>query len=135
MRQAAVWGVLVLLGFGAAVYLSRRDPPPGLKAAARETAGDSTPAALTQGEALFERNCMACHGPEGGGSRQGPPLVHRIYAPGHHADEAFLLAVRRGVRAHHWRFGDMPPVPAVSPDEVKLVIAYVRGLQKKAGIF
>jgi hypothetical protein len=61
--------------------------------------------------------------------------VHRIYDPGHHADEAFLLAVRRGVRAHHWQFGDMPAVSAVSPDEVKLIIAYVRDLQKRAGIF
>ena len=131
MRQAAVWGLLLLVGFAAAVHLTRRDPPPGRK----EPATSAASAALAQGRALFERTCMACHGPEAAGSPQGPPLVHRIYEPGLHADEAFLLAVQRGVRAHHWRFGDMPPVPNVSPEEVKLITAYVRGLQKRAGIF
>jgi hypothetical protein len=39
------------------------------------------------------------------------------------------------VRAHHWQFGDMPPLPDVSPAEVKRITAYVRDLQKKAGLF
>lgn len=95
----------------------------------------STEADLAHGKALFDRSCMACHGPEGRGSQAGPGLVNEIYVPKHHADEAFLLAVQRGVRAHHWRFGDMPPVPNLSPDQVKLIIAYVRDLQKKEGLF
>ena len=56
------------------------------------------------GEALFNQKCAVCHGPRATGSPQGPPLVHRYYEPGHHSDMAFVLAVRRGVRAHHWRF-------------------------------
>ena len=66
------------------------------------------------GQALFEENCMTCHGRHATGSDQGPPLVHRIYEPNHHADISFRLAVRNGVRAHHWPFGNMAPVEGVS---------------------
>ena len=82
------------------------------------------------GAALFERNCARCHGRSAAGGPGGPPLVHRIYEPGHHADAAFHLAVRQGVRAHHWRFGNMPPIPGVTEAEVNQIIAYVRALQK-----
>ncbi|MGH7317985.1 MAG: c-type cytochrome, partial [Candidatus Rokuibacteriota bacterium] len=63
-----------------------------------------------------------------------PPLVHRIYRAAHHADVAFELAVRRGVRAHHWRFGDMPPEPAVARVEIVQITRYVRELQRANGI-
>jgi hypothetical protein len=60
--------------------------------------------------------------------------VNRVYAPNHHADFAFLLAVEQGVRAHHWGFGDMPPVPGVSREEAMEITAYVRWLQREVGI-
>ena len=87
------------------------------------------------GAALFERNCMACHGRHASGSDQGPPLVHRIYEPNHHGDASFRLAVRRGVRSHHWQFGDMQPVDGVSDDDVVKITRYVRELQKANGIY
>jgi mono/diheme cytochrome c family protein len=90
---------------------------------------------LAAGEAVFEQHCVACHGPAATGTEVGPPLVHRVYEPGHHSDYAFVLAIRQGVRAHHWRFGDMPPVPGLAPEQERLVIAYVRHLQREAGIF
>ena len=68
------------------------------------------------------------------GSDKGPPLVHKIYEPSHHGEESFYLAVRQGVRSHHWPFGDMPPVDGLSDDEVGRIIAYVRELQRAAGI-
>lgn len=86
------------------------------------------------GEALFDANCAPCHGGRGVGTGQGPPLVHRIYEVGHHADAAFYRAVAIGVRAHHWRFGDMPPVPGLAPDEVMAIVRYVRWLQQVSGI-
>jgi len=52
------------------------------------------------GREAFDRLCAACHGAYAAGSAAGPPLVHRIYGPGHHADVAFVLAAQRGVRAH-----------------------------------
>ena len=66
---------------------------------------------------------------------EGPPLVHRYYEPNHHSDAAFHQAVRRGARQHHWRFGNMEPVPGVSPEEVGVIIRYVRNLQRKAGVY
>ena len=87
------------------------------------------------GKVLFDANCSACHGVNASGTNAGPPLVHRIYEPNHHADQAFLLAARQGVRAHHWPYGDMPPVPAVTDADVAMIVAYVRALQKANGIF
>jgi cytochrome c len=92
------------------------------------------PAELADGERRYNRNCRLCHGPLGTGAQAGPPLVHRIYEPSHHADDAFHLAVTRGVRAHHWRFGDMPPMPEMDSATIAGVTAYVRWLQRKAGI-
>lgn len=88
-----------------------------------------------QGEALFAANCSECHGLNAAGSSEGPPLVHKIYEPGHHADVSFLLAVRQGVRQHHWDFGNMDPVAGVSDQDVKNIVCYVRELQYANGIF
>ena len=87
------------------------------------------------GQALFERNCVGCHGPNAAGSERGPALVHRVYHPSHHGDVAFELAVRRGVRAHHWRFSDMPAQASVTVSEVAQITRYVRELQKANGIY
>lgn len=92
------------------------------------------PAELAAGEAAYEANCASCHGVRATGTAFGPPLVHIVYEPGHHADIAFHYAAERGVRAHHWGFGDMPAVPAVTRDDVTAIIAYVRFLQREAGI-
>jgi len=86
------------------------------------------------GSALFEENCRTCHGVNGSGTANGPPLIHKIYEPGHHSDESFHRAVRNGVQAHHWQYGDMPPVEHVQPKQVDLVIEYVRELQRANGI-
>jgi hypothetical protein len=61
--------------------------------------------------------------------------LHPYYVPSHHADEAFTLAVRSGVRAHHWRFGDMPPQPHVGEREIADIVAYVRWLQREVGLY
>ncbi|MBK7135941.1 MAG: cytochrome c [Rhodocyclales bacterium] len=86
------------------------------------------------GKALYEKNCASCHGPELQGTDKGPPFLHRVYEPSHHGDAAFQMAARNGVRAHHWKFGDMPPVPGIRPDDVAHITAYVRMQQRKAGI-
>jgi mono/diheme cytochrome c family protein len=86
------------------------------------------------GEALFNANCATCHGQRALGTDRGPPLVHIIYEPSHHADIAFVMAAERGVRAHHWSFGDMAPVSGVDRSDLAEVIAYVRFLQREVGI-
>ena len=90
--------------------------------------GELSEAALA-GEKLFIANCSMCHGARAGGTNQGPPLVHQIYEPGHHSNASFVIAVARGVRAHHWDYGNMPAVPSLEIDEIHQVICYVRELQ------
>jgi len=87
-----------------------------------------------RGEELFAANCASCHGSVGQGADTGPPLVHEIYEPGHHSDEAFQLAAARGAPAHHWGFGDMPPIGGLDRGEVADIIDHVRQLQREAGI-
>ncbi|NIR30833.1 MAG: cytochrome c [Gammaproteobacteria bacterium] len=98
----------------------------------------TVPASLSaqarSGQRAFDANCARCHGENGGGTDQGPPLVHDIYNPGHHADAAFYLAAQRGVFAHHWSFGDMPPQPNVTRKELDGIVRYVRELQQANGI-
>lgn len=88
-----------------------------------------------RGAELFGANCSECHGPTAGGTLQGPPLVHKIYEPGHHADFSFVRAVDVGSPQHHWSFGDMEPVEGLSPEDVNRIICYVRELQYANGIF
>ncbi len=71
----------------------------------------------------------------GRGTNMGPPLVHKIYEPSHHADFAFMRAAMQGVRAHHWKFGNMPKISDATPDDVTQIIPYVRWLQRQAGIY
>ena len=87
-----------------------------------------------QGKRLFERHCASCHGLDLKGSEAGPPFLHPVYEPSHHDDASFQAAVRYGTRAHHWKFGDMRPVPGVSADDVAHITAYVRQQQQRAGI-
>ncbi len=86
------------------------------------------------GRELFEGRCIACHGKNATGTKNGPPLVHKIYEPNHHSDASFYRAVAQGTRAHHWPFGNMPPVTGVKKDEVAKIIGYVRELQRANGI-
>lgn len=88
------------------------------------------------GKRVFDARCAACHGENAAGrDGAGPPLVHGYYEPDHHADAAFALAVRNGVRAHHWRFGNMPPVDGVMAEDLAAIVRYVRELQAENGIF
>ena len=101
------------------------------------------------GQLAFERSCIECHGKNAaggtgnqtysgaatpGGTGKGPPLIHPIYEPGHHPDTAFLRAAFQGVPAHHWNFGDMPPVDGITQREVELISTYVREVQRANGI-
>lgn len=87
-----------------------------------------------RGRTLFAAHCASCHGADLKGSDKGPAMLHKVYEPSHHGDVAFQLAVKNGVRAHHWQFGDMKPVPGVTPDDVAHITAFIRGEQRKVGI-
>lgn len=87
------------------------------------------------GKRAFEAKCAACHGENAAGQNGvAPPLVHKIYRPGHHSDQAFVIAAKNGVTSHHWDFGNMPPVKGLTDADVKYIARYVRELQKVNGI-
>ena len=92
-------------------------------------------AEAVMGKNLFDENCGVCHGENAAGQAEvAPPLIHKIYEPSHHGDESFQRAVAMGVRAHHWRFGNMPPVEGLDRSDVAKIVAYVRELQRANGI-
>jgi len=86
------------------------------------------------GKQKFDERCSSCHGLWGMGTKQGPPLMHSFYKPSHHADGAFYRAALKGVRAHHWKFGDMPRVQGIELKELDLIIPFIRWLQRENGI-
>lgn len=125
--------VIAVLLAGVAIPLSRWNA--SNSAGPIEVAVPERLSAVAQnGKILFAENCSECHGKTAGGTDQGPPLVHDIYNPGHHADYSFVLAAQNGVRAHHWRFGNMPPQPQVTEAQVMAIVRYVRELQEANGI-
>jgi mono/diheme cytochrome c family protein len=123
--QIGVW----LLGLCLLAACDSSEPP-------KPTAvvGGPVPAEFQTGETIFNANCAACHGKQATGTDHGPPLVHKVYEPNHHGDQAFQRAAANGVNAHHWQFGNMPKIDAVTPADVDQVVKYVRWLQRQAGI-
>lgn len=115
------------MGLGLLVACDSSEPKPA-------TGGGPVPAEFQVGETTFNATCAACHGKQAAGTDHGPPLVHKIYEPNHHGDQAFQLAAANGVRAHHWEFGNMPKVEGVTPGDVDQIVKYVRWLQRQAGI-
>jgi len=117
--------VVVVFGDGGS------DPDPN-------SAGDTgiavqDPTLVATGESLYQASCATCHGSDLRGTDVGPSHLSVVYEPNHHGDAAFLLAARNGVRQHHWRFGDMAPVPGLSDDDIAAIVAYVREQQRING--
>ena len=129
----AVWVIaaLVLAGCGTAANQSEEGAYEGnrLPDSAVELSATGQ-----EGKALFGMTCAACHGAGAVGTVLGPSLVHQLYEPGHHSDHAIRSAVQNGVPAHHWAFGDMPPVVGLSEAQVDKIICYIRELQLAEGI-
>ncbi len=91
------------------------------------------PALVEAGSELYEATCADCHGSDLRGTDKGPSHLSIVYEPDHHADGAFLFAVQRGSRAHHWSFGDMPPIEGLSPEDIEAIVAFVREIQRLEG--
>ncbi len=88
-----------------------------------------------RGQQYFRAACSACHGPNAGGlDGKAPPLVHRLYVPGHHGDMAIRMAAQRGVQSHHWRFGNMPVIEGLTDADLTDIIAFIRAVQQANGL-
>ena len=87
------------------------------------------------GQNKYLEMCSACHGEWGDGSDQGPPLMHAFYKPSHHGDPSFYRAALKGVQAHHWNFGDMPPVEGATSRDLDVIVPFIRWLQREKCIY
>jgi mono/diheme cytochrome c family protein len=109
-----------------------------LLAACTGSDGDGAPASApftgSDGATLYAQACASCHGLDLRGTNEGPPFLDAIYRPGHHADVSFHLAVRSGARAHHWSFGNMPPIEGLTDEQIAAIVEFVREQQRAAGI-
>jgi len=139
MKTRSLLIAAVILLAGAAAWNMSATPDQPAASAGAPLMKVSVPTlspSVEAGKAVFDANCAACHGANAAGKDgAGPPLVHKIYEPNHHGDMAFFLAARNGARAHHWPFGDMPPVEGISENDIGKVVSYVRELQRANGIF
>ncbi|MEP1200573.1 c-type cytochrome [Tateyamaria sp.] len=109
--------------------------PSGNTALAAVVLPDELSDRAKMGKSTFEAKCTVCHGNDAAGQAGvAPPLIHKIYEPSHHGDEAFQRAVSVGVRAHHWPSGDMPPVPELTRADVEMLVAYIREVQRANGV-
>ena len=131
MRKLLILSAVVAIGAGLAAWQTFSG---GKDGAHVDVAVSELSTAGRLGARVFEENCAACHGVNGAGTDQGPPLVHIIYEPSHHGDASFVAAVRVGVRQHHWKYGNMPRQPQITDRQIGQIIAYVRELQRANGI-
>ncbi len=69
------------------------------------------------------------------GATEADGLQIPFYKPSHHADGAFYNAALKGVRQHHWGFGDMPPVAGMTPKKMDSVVPYVRYYQQQKKLY
>jgi mono/diheme cytochrome c family protein len=128
---AILVSTVLVVGVGVIVWKAVRSPD---QASAVPVTVPELSAVAEAGRQTFDAECAACHGQNGAGTDNGPPLVHDIYNPGHHDDSTFFRAAKRGVRQHHWRFGNMAPLPHVSGAKIKAIVSYIRELQVANGI-
>jgi mono/diheme cytochrome c family protein len=126
MRARSSFGTLSVIAIFSAIGVACGNGDDG--------AASPTEAASTEeGKALYLTRCASCHGDDLRGTDQGPSHLSRVYEPNHHGDDAFRSAIANGSPQHHWNFGDMAPVPGLSPAEVDAIIAFVRETQETEG--
>ena len=106
----------------------------------RDGTGLNDRTVLVQYRLVQAKNCSGLTAPSvtgwmPAGTNQGPPLVDKTYHPGHHPDFSIRNAINKGVKQHHWFFGDMPPVAGVSPDDAEKIICHIRDTQLANGLF
>lgn len=115
---------LLLAAPGVAPAQSADSLPPGV-----------TKAMVAKGKSLFTGTglCLACHGMEGKGGI-GPDLTDQSWLHGDGSYEAIVKLITTGVTTEESKTGQiMPPKggSTISPEEVKIVAAYVWKLSRK----
>ena len=114
--------VLLVAAALAAGVLTAQQPP------AADTVTNpltNNPAAVNDGQQLFNATCQTCHGPAGVGdaSRGGPPLNTPGLKHGD-GDADLFRTIRNGVAGTQ-----MPPYKALRDEQVWQLVSYIRSLQ------
>lgn len=87
---------------------------------------DSYPAGI--GEAIYQRSCVACHGPDGIGAMPGIPDLTRVNGPLSKSDDRLIQSLVNGVETE----GAPLTMPAMRDEEgfkeqeAKMVLEYIR---------
>jgi cytochrome c oxidase cbb3-type subunit 3 len=115
---------LLLAAPGVALAQSADSLPPGV-----------TKEMVAKGKSIFTGTglCLACHGMEGKGGI-GPDLTDPTWLHGDGSYEAIVKLITTGVATEESKTGQiMPPKggSTISPEEVKIVAAYVWKLSRK----
>jgi len=48
---------------------------------------------------------------------------------------SFYRAALKGVKQHHWNFGDMPPVAGMTPGKMDRIVPYLRHYQRQKKLY
>ena len=115
------------------------DPNATEEPAASGSSASYDPAMVAQGQADFSAICSACHGMDALGlPNLGKDLVHSEFAKGLTDDDLvnFIVTGRPIWDPLNTTGVDMPPKggnPALSVDQIKGIVAYIRTLEAAAG--
>ena len=123
-------GILVLSALSSLLFTSiplfaqRGGGPP----AAPVNAAIGNPAAIAEGEKLYNETCTACHGKDGTGGELGPPVAAQNRRYLRRTDQEIFDTIKNGIVGTQ-----MPPYGGqFSDDNIWKVTAYIRGLRGTA---
>ncbi len=122
---AAVGGIVIMVEN----YRNYVLPPPTVTVTVPELSSHAR-----EGSMVFQMHCAGCHGENAAGTPNGPPLIHKLYAPSQHDDHLFRRVIATGVAAHHWQYGPMPAIRLSRAFHSDRIIKYIRELQRANGI-
>lgn len=111
-------------------------PPVATAPAAKPASTPSSVDKVAEGKKLFGQSCAACHGPEGQGiPNLGKDMTTSTFIRGLNDTDllAFIKKGRPSFDPANTTKIDMPPKggnPALTDDQLKAIIAYIRTLQK-----
>ncbi|HEX9626331.1 MAG TPA: cytochrome c [Acidiferrobacterales bacterium] len=99
-----------------------------LAAACAALLGAADAWADTRGEQIYQRACLACHGPDGGGLMPGVPDFTEAGGPLSKSDAALLQSTLEGVQRPGVPAA-MPPKggdPTLTEADLRAVLEYIR---------
>src|ERR1044071_6361761 len=111
MKPRAIFLILAVSVFGAALLLAQHNPP-----GTNPFAAD--PTAVERGQQLYNGTCQACHGPGGQGDR-GPALNPPNLSHGS-TDAELFRNIRGGIAGTQ-----MPPFSRLTDSQIWELVSYV----------